>query len=71
VDITLSIYRNAGVHKLTVVARPHKANLLGEYVLIEAFPLDAPDDPALGAPELLARAYDAVNAQLAGRGQKG
>jgi hypothetical protein len=66
VNVSLSIYRAGGQHKLTVVARPRNAACLGEYVLIEGYPLGGQDDSE-DAAALLAAAYAAVLDQLARR----
>jgi hypothetical protein len=68
-DISLTIMRSNGVHKLSVVARPRKATRLGEYVLIECYPLDVPEDPVDDPRELLRRAWHIVGEQLDGRGR--
>nr|CRY97292.1 hypothetical protein [uncultured prokaryote] len=64
--VNLRIEKSQGEHKLTVVARPHNAAALGEYVLIEGMVLEG-----LGAnptaTEALREAYMAIADQLGRR----
>jgi hypothetical protein len=61
-NVSLSISQRAdGEHRLTVVARPRKAALLGEYVLMESVRLeDLPPDP--DALQVLSSAYRSIAA---------
>ena len=55
-NVTLSVYKVGDRHLLTVLARPHLAATLGEFVLIEAQELDGlPSEPT--ATECLREAY--------------
>nr|CRY96132.1 hypothetical protein [uncultured prokaryote] len=63
-NVSLSVYRSGDMHKLTVIARPSRAAVLGEYVLVEGQVL--PDLPLdCTAAEALSEAYRAVAVALA------
>ena len=63
-NVTLSVYRSGDQHKLTVVARPNQAAILGEFLLLEGQVM--PDLPLdCSASEALSCAYRMVAAVLA------
>lgn len=65
-DVSLTVYKTMGGHKLTVVARPARSSLLGEAVLVEGMPLtDLGDDPS--AQQVLVSAYRAIAGVIAAR----
>nr|CRY97289.1 hypothetical protein [uncultured prokaryote] len=62
-NVSLTVYKSGPSHKLSVVARPGVAAVLGEYILIEGVAL-----PGLGesptAVECLHAAYNLIAAEV-------
>lgn len=65
-NVNLTVYKSGSAHKLTVLARPNIAGVLGEGVLVEGLLLEGlPDQPS--AREVLSAAYRAVALVLSQR----